>query len=130
MEHTRSVWKRALTAALPVGLVLAPLFVGGSACSKPKPLDQTDVAGTLAATGDMYIHGLFALLVLASFSGDNTNYWIGRFVGPRVFSQQQSWALNPAHLERTRRFYERHGYVDHDEWSDQPSKMYFRELRT
>ena len=26
------------------------------------------------------------------------------------------------------RFYERHGYVDHDEWSDQPSKMYFREL--
>ena len=29
-----------------------------------------------------------------------------------------------------RRFYERHGYVDHDAWSDQPSKMYFRELRT
>ena len=28
------------------------------------------------------------------------------------------------------RFYERHGYVDHDEWSDQPSKMYFRELRS
>ena len=28
------------------------------------------------------------------------------------------------------RFYERHGYVDHDEWSDQPSKLYFRELRS
>jgi len=28
------------------------------------------------------------------------------------------------------RFYERHGYVDHDAWSDQPSKMYFRELRS
>ena len=27
------------------------------------------------------------------------------------------------------RFYERHGYLDHDEWSDRPSKMYFRELR-
>jgi GNAT superfamily N-acetyltransferase len=26
------------------------------------------------------------------------------------------------------RFYERHGYVDHDDWSDQPSKLYFREL--
>ena len=26
------------------------------------------------------------------------------------------------------RFYERHGYADHDAWSDQPSKMYFREL--
>ena len=28
------------------------------------------------------------------------------------------------------RFYERHGYIDHDEWSDLPSKMYFRELRS
>ncbi len=27
------------------------------------------------------------------------------------------------------RFYERHGYVDHDTWSDQPSRMYFRDLR-
>jgi ribosomal protein S18 acetylase RimI-like enzyme len=28
------------------------------------------------------------------------------------------------------RFYERHGYIDHDEWSDLPSRMYFRELRS
>jgi GNAT superfamily N-acetyltransferase len=27
------------------------------------------------------------------------------------------------------RFYERHGYVHHDEWSIEPSRMYFRELR-
>ncbi|HUQ00440.1 MAG TPA: GNAT family N-acetyltransferase [Aeromicrobium sp.] len=27
------------------------------------------------------------------------------------------------------RFYERHGYVHHDEWSDLPSRMYFRELK-
>jgi GNAT superfamily N-acetyltransferase len=27
-----------------------------------------------------------------------------------------------------RRFYERHGYVHHDEWADEPSLMYFREL--
>lgn len=27
------------------------------------------------------------------------------------------------------RFYERHGYVHHDEWSNEPSRMYFRELR-
>ena len=26
------------------------------------------------------------------------------------------------------RFYERHGYVHHDEWSSEPSRMYFREL--
>lgn len=27
-----------------------------------------------------------------------------------------------------RRFYERHGYVHHDEWASEPSLMYFREL--
>jgi membrane-associated protein len=82
------------------GFVVTPFLPGDSLLF---------VAGTLAAGGDMYIHGLFALLVLASFSGDNTNYWIGRFVGPRVFTREKSWAFNPAHLERTHRFYERHG---------------------
>ena len=82
------------------GLVVTPFLPGDSLLF---------VAGTLAAGGDIYIHGLFALLVLASFSGDNTNYWIGRFIGPRVFTREKSWVFNPAHLERTRRFYETHG---------------------
>ncbi|HET9663909.1 MAG TPA: hypothetical protein VFP00_06750, partial [Burkholderiales bacterium] len=51
------------------GLVVTPFLPGDSLLF---------VAGTLAAGGDMYVHGLFALLTLASFSGDNTNYWIGR----------------------------------------------------
>jgi membrane-associated protein len=67
------------------------------------------VAGTLAATGSMDVHGLFALLALASFLGDNTNYWTGRFVGPRIFTREQSRLLNPAHLERTRQFYDKFG---------------------
>jgi len=67
------------------------------------------VAGTLAAAGDMYIHGLFAVLATASFLGDNTNYWIGRYIGPHAFKREGSRLLNPAHLERTQRFYDRHG---------------------
>jgi membrane-associated protein len=82
------------------GLVVTPFLPGDSLLF---------VAGTLSAGGDMYVHGLFALLALASFSGDNTNYWIGRFIGPRVFTREKSWTFNPAHLERTHRFYERHG---------------------
>ena len=35
------------------------------------------VAGTLAANGDMEIATLLVLLMVAAFSGDNTNYWIG-----------------------------------------------------
>jgi len=82
------------------GLVVTPFLPGDSLLF---------VAGTLAAAGDMYIHGLFALLASASFLGDNTNYWIGRYLGPRVFSREGSRFLNPAHLARTHRFYARYG---------------------
>ena len=57
----------------------------------------------------MDVHLLFAVLVTASFTGDNTNYWTGRYAGPRIFRREGSRLLNPAHLERTRRFYDRYG---------------------
>jgi membrane-associated protein len=41
--------------------------------------------------------------------GDNTNYWIGRYLGPRVFRRENSRVLNPAHIRATQRFYEKHG---------------------
>ena len=82
------------------GLVVTPFLPGDSLLF---------VAGALAATGDIYVHGLFALLAAASFSGDNSNYWIGRLLGPRVFRREKSWAFNPAYLELTQRFYEKHG---------------------
>ncbi len=82
------------------GLVVTPFLPGDSLLF---------VAGAVAATGGMYIHGLFALLVLASFSGDNTNYWIGRIAGPRVFRREKSLLFDPAHLDRTKRFYEKYG---------------------
>lgn len=67
------------------------------------------IAGALAAAGDMYVHGLFAALATASFLGDNTNYWIGRYVGPRVFKRERSRFFNPAHLARTQSFYDKYG---------------------
>lgn len=82
------------------GLVVTPFLPGDSLLF---------VAGTLAAAGDMYIHALFAVFAVASFAGDNTNYWIGRYLGPRVFTREKSWVFNPAHLRRTQRFYEKHG---------------------
>jgi len=82
------------------GLVVTPFLPGDSLLF---------VAGALCATGALHVHGVFALLALAAFSGDNTNYWIGRYLGPRVFSRQRSRLFNPAHLQRTQRFYERHG---------------------
>ena len=82
------------------GLVVTPFLPGDSLLF---------VAGAVAATGGMYVHALFAILAAASFSGDNTNYWIGRYAGPRLFRSRNSRLLNPAHLERTERFYRKHG---------------------
>jgi membrane-associated protein len=82
------------------GLVITPFLPGDSLLF---------VSGTMAAVGAMDVHGLFALLVVAAFSGDNTNYWIGRYLGPRVFKRPRSRLFNPAHLHRTQRFYEKHG---------------------
>ena len=82
------------------GLVVTPFLPGDSLLF---------VAGTLAAAGDMYVHGVFGALATASFLGDNTNYWIGRYVGPRVFNRAQSRLFNPDHLQRTQRFYEKYG---------------------
>ncbi len=82
------------------GLVVTPFLPGDSLLF---------VAGAVAAGGGMDIHTLFAVLAVASFSGDNTNYWIGRYAGPRIFSRKGSMLLNPAHLERTRQFYDKHG---------------------
>jgi membrane-associated protein len=97
------VWIYAILFAIiycETGFVVTPFLPGDSLLF---------VAGALAAAGDMYVHGLFALLASASFLGDNTNYWIGRYVGPRVFSRQKSRLFNPEHLRRTERFYEKYG---------------------
>ena len=82
------------------GLVVTPFLPGDSLLF---------VAGTLSATGNPYVHDLFLALAAASFLGDNSNYWIGRYAGPRVFRHEGSRLLNPAHLERTQRFYDRYG---------------------
>jgi membrane-associated protein len=97
------IWIYAILFAVvfcETGFVVTPFLPGDSLLF---------VAGALAAAGDMYVHGLFAALAAASFLGDNTNYWIGRFAGPRVFSRQQSRLFNPEHLRRTERFYEKYG---------------------
>jgi membrane-associated protein len=49
------------------------------------------------------------LLIGAAVVGDSTGYAIGARLGPRLFTRQKSLLFNPRHVERTRRFYARHG---------------------
>lgn len=97
------LWVYALLFAIifaETGFVITPFLPGDSLLF---------AAGTLAAGSGLDIQWLLPLLVAASFSGDNTNYWIGYHVGPRVFRRAQSRLLNLEYLERAHVFYERHG---------------------
>src|SRR5436309_8158749 len=38
------------------------------------------------------------LLIVAAIAGDAVNYAIGRRVGPKIFSREDSWLLNRKHL--------------------------------
>ncbi len=81
------------------GVVVMPFLPGDSLLF---------AAGTFAATGAFSLPKLMGLLFLAVVLGDNTNYWIGRQIGPRVFTDKVRF-LNKKYLERTHAFYERHG---------------------
>lgn len=100
---THGVWVYAvlfLVIFCETGLVVTPFLPGDSLLF---------VSGAIAATGAMEPQWLVGLLVSASFLGDNTNYWIGRLAGPRIFRSDTSRLLNRNHLDKTHRFYEKHG---------------------
>ena len=78
------------------GLVVTPFLPGDSLLF---------VVGAVAAAGGMDITLVMATLIAAALCGDNVNYWIGRTLGLKVFKR----FINPAHLQRTHEFYERHG---------------------
>src|SRR5918992_18625 len=56
------------------GLVVTPFLPGDSLLF---------VAGAVAAAGDMNIAAVMATLIGAALCGDNVNYWVGRWIGPR-----------------------------------------------
>jgi membrane-associated protein len=48
------------------------------------------------------------LLITAAVCGDNTNYWIGHFIGPKVFDKKIRF-LKKEYLDKTHAFYVKHG---------------------
>jgi membrane-associated protein len=67
-------------------------------------------AGLLASQGlplDVYLLG--GILNVAAVAGDNTNYWVGRLSGPKIFRRDDSFFFRRKHVDRAHAFYERHG---------------------
>jgi len=82
------------------GLVVTPILPGDSLLF---------AAGAFAAAGTLDPWILFVLLSVAAVAGDTVNYWIGNYVGPKVFHYESSRFFNKEHLTRAHKFYEKYG---------------------
>lgn len=84
------------------GLIVTPFLPGDS-------LLFALGAMTTLGEGSLSLPTLCLLLTAAAFLGDNTNYLFGRYLGPKVFSKDDSILFHKKHLTRTQKFYEKYG---------------------
>jgi len=84
------------------GLVVMPFLPGDSLLF---------VVGALCGVGLMSFPVAVPVLLAAAILGDQTNFTIGRYFGPKVFKWENSRLFNKAAFDRTHNFYERYGGV-------------------
>ncbi len=84
------------------GLVVMPFLPGDSLLF---------VVGALCGVGLMSYPVACAVLIVAAILGDQCNYTIGRYFGPKVFKWENSRFFNKAAFDRTHSFYERYGGI-------------------
>lgn len=84
------------------GLVVMPFLPGDSLLF---------VVGALCGAGLMSYPLAVGLLVVAAILGDQCNYTIGRYLGPKVFQWENSRFFNKAAFNRAHDFYERYGGI-------------------
>jgi membrane-associated protein len=86
---------------IETGLVIWPFLPGDSLLF---------AAGAIAAMpgNPLSIYLLVILMMVAAFTGDNTNYSIGRFLGMKVYEKNYR-LIKQKYLDETHAFYEKHG---------------------
>jgi membrane-associated protein len=84
------------------GVVVMPFLPGDSLLF---------VVGALCAVGLMSLPLALVLLTVAAILGDQCNYSIGRYFGPKVFQWEQSRFFNRQAFDQAHAFYEKHGGI-------------------
>jgi membrane-associated protein len=98
-------WVYALLFAIifvETGIVVMPFLPGDSLLF---------VVGAMCGLGLMNMPLSIALLWAAAVLGDQCNYSIGRYFGPRVFQWEQSRWFNRKAFDQAHAFYERYGGI-------------------
>jgi membrane-associated protein len=67
------------------------------------------VAGIYAAKGDINLALLTAILIPCAVLGNGIAYYLGKSIGPKLFSNPKSRFFKPAYAEKAHAFYERYG---------------------
>jgi membrane-associated protein len=84
------------------GVVVMPFLPGDSLLF---------VVGAMCGTGVMHYGTSVALLLAAAILGNQSNYTIGRFVGPKVFQWEDSRWFNKKAFDQAHAFYEQYGGI-------------------
>jgi len=91
-----------LIVFVETGVVVMPFLPGDSLLF---------IVGALCGAGLMSFPLACALLVLAAVLGDQCNYSIGRYFGPKVFQWESSRFFNRKAFDQAHAFYERYGGI-------------------
>jgi membrane-associated protein len=103
MIQTMGLWSYVILFLIifcETGLVVTPVLPGDSLLF---------AVGTFAAIGSFDLTLVLLIMTLAAVGGDTANYWIGNYLGPKVFHYEGSRFFNKEHLQRTHQFYEKYG---------------------
>ena len=103
--HTYGVWVYVLLFAIifvETGVVAMPFLPGDSLLF---------VVGALGGLGLMSYPLSLGLLFAAAVAGNQSNYTIGRFLGPKVFQWEGSRFFSKRGFEQAHAFYERYGGI-------------------
>lgn len=103
--QTYGAWVYALLFLIvfvETGLVVMPFLPGDSLLF---------IVGALCGAGLMNFPLVCTVLVLAAIVGDQCNYSLGRWAGPRVFQWERSRWFNRHAFEQAHAFYQRYGGI-------------------
>jgi membrane-associated protein len=90
-----------LIVFVETGLVVMPLLPGDSLLFS---------VGLLAsASGQLDVYFVIPLLILAALSGDQVNYFLGRYFSSWIREREQILFLKRSHVEQTETFYAKYG---------------------
>ena len=91
-----------LIVFVETGVVVMPFLPGDSLLF---------VVGALAGAGHISLPLACVVLLAAAILGDQTNYSIGRYFGPKVFHWEKSRWFNRDAFDKAHAFYERYGGI-------------------